>query len=346
MKSMGMTRRQDFIRSYFLFAFLYAITFFSIPGFAQVDVGSFQSVQLAHHAQLSGTGGINVSLTDRDVNFFTSNPALNSDSLNGQASASYLFYFADIGMASFSHQRNWGKWGPVSIAIQHLSLGSIQGYDITGVPTGTFSSGETAITIGKSHQAGHFRIGVNMKGVFSSISGYRASALLFDVGGLFVHPTQKLTVGLVIKNAGFILRDYSATSASKVPFDVQAGISFKPAHMPLRFSFTAHHLRAFDVVYYDPASGDEKPSTLDKVLSHLNFGAEILLHKNINALVGYHFLKHHELQLDNSGAGSGLSIGVVAKVKNSELAASRTGYVTGGAYQVTVSSNIDKLINR
>lgn len=320
------------------------IIFLLISSYVFSQTRSFEFLNLPGNATLSALGGINVSSANQNVNFFIANPALARDTTNGWGSATYLFYFANIGMANFSYQHDFEKVGALSFGVQHLAYGQIQGYDQTGVATGKFNSGESALFIGKSHRIHNFRLGVNMKGAFSNVAGYRANAIMIDLGGIFIHPHQDLSVGLAIKNLGFVLTEYSETSTTKLPFDLQAGVSFKPEHMPLRFSFTAHHLTSRYISYYNPNDGSEKPNILDKALRHFNFGAEVLVHKNVNLLVGYNFLKHKELKLENSGGGSGLSLGVLTRVKSMEMAVSRTAYVTGGSYQVSLSANIEKIV--
>lgn len=319
-----------------------ALIFVSTSLIAQTK--SFEFLNLPGNATLSALGGVNVSAANQNVNFFQSNPALAMDTTNGWGSASYLFYFANIGMANFSYQHDFKKVGALSFGVQHLALGQIEGYDAIGVATGKFNSGETALFIGKSHRINNFRLGANLKGAFSNVAGYHANAVMLDLGGVFIHPHQDLNIGLVIKNIGFLLTEYSETSSTKLPFDIQAGISFKPEHMPVRFSFTAHHLTSPDILFDNSTIEGEKPTTLDKVVAHLNLGAEVLVHKNARLLIGYNFLKHQELKLDTTGGGSGFSVGFLARVKSMEMSFSRTGYVTGGSYQVSLSANIEKIV--
>jgi hypothetical protein len=115
--------------------------------------------------------------------------------------------------------------------------------------------------------------------------------------------------------------------------------------MPLRFSGTVYHLTDYNTRYED-VGGNELPGTLDKVLSHLTFGAELLLHKNVNILFGYNFLKHQELKLEGAGGGSGVSIGALIKLKQFDLAFSRSGYGTGGAYQLSLGVNTQRILKR
>ena len=321
------------------------LVFAFFPRYAMPQSNSFASLELPATAVVSGIGGVNVSKADYSVGFFQNNPALSSDTLNGWASASYLFYFAGTGLSSFAYQHDFKKIGALGFAVGHMDLGTVDGYDKVGAPTSTFNAGETTLTVGKAFHANHFRFGANMKGVFSNLAGYRAVALLVDLGGAFVHPTKDLSVGLVIKNAGAVLDEYSATSTSTLPFDVQAGITFKPEHMPVRFSGTAYRLTDYKVPFelLDSAGG---ASTLDKVLAHLTFGAELMVHKNVNILFGYNYLKHKELKMETVGGGSGVSVGAVVRLSWLDFAFSRTGYVTGEAYQFSLGLDTHRILNR
>lgn len=324
------------------------ILFFPAVSFAQVGgKHSFEFLNVPNNGRLAGLGGVNVSLADKDINFFFSNPALVSDTLSGWASAGYQFYLADIGQSAFSYAHDFEKIGTVSFGIQHIGYGTISGYDAAGQETGDFKSGETAVVVSKSHQVGNFRFGANLKGVFSSIAGYRSSAVMIDLGCIFIHPDKAFTAGLVIKNAGFVLSRYTPENNATLPFDVQAGTTFKPEHMPLRFSITAYNLARPDIAYYNPDDGNNEPGVIDKVLRHFNLGAEILLHRNFAILVGYNYLIHKELKLEQSGGGAGVSIGINGRIKSFEFTASRNSYVIGTAgYTFTVSTNVRNILIR
>lgn len=309
---------------------------------------SFEFINAPASARLSALGSVNVSLADRDVNLFASSAALVGDTLSGIASANYQFYVANIGHAFFSYALPAGKrMGTIILGIQHIGYGDIQGYDANGTETGEFNSGETALLIGKSHQISNFRLGATLKGVFSNIAGYRASAVMFDLGGVFLHPEKGLTIGLAIKNIGFVLDEYSSQSKSRTPFDVRVGATIKPEQMPLRFSFTAFNLTKADVTYYNPDGDDEKPGNFKKVMSHLTLGAEVLFHKNVNVMIGYNYLANQALRLNEGGGGAGLSFGFSARVKSFEFVFSRSGFVAGSAgYSFTLSTHVNKLLKR
>ena len=321
--------------------FLLSSSVYAQPG----GQNSFDFLNVPNHARLNALGGVNVSLRDRDVNFFTSNPALNSDSLDGFASASYQAYVARIGHASVAYQHPFSKLGSLTFGVQHINYGSIQGYDPNGIETSEFNSSETSLFVSKSHTVGNFRMGATIKGAFSNLAGFRATAILADVGGLFVHPKQAFSAGLVFKNIGAVIADYGSDN-TRVPFDVQLGLTFKPAHMPVRFSFTGYKLSK-DVSYFNSDRGGERPGAVKKVLQHLNFGSEILIHRNVNILVGYNYLIHETLKLTTGGGSAGFSFGFSATIKSFEFVASRSAYVAGaGSYSFTVSSNMNKILTR
>lgn len=324
------------------------LCFFSVSVFAQIGGRSaFDFMNVPHNGRLAALGGVNVSLTDRDANFFSANPALVGDTLNGIASASYQSYVAGIGNAFLSYVHPFSRLGTVAFGIQHVNYGSLQGYDASGLETAEFKSGETALMISKAHQISNFRLGISLKGAFSSIAGYRSTAVMADLGGVFIHPGQRFTAGIVFKNIGFILSEYSETNGKRLPFDVRLGATLKPEHMPLRFSLTAFNLSTPDASYFDPAAAEDEPGTLKKVMSHLNLGTEILIHKNVNVMVGYNYFLHQALKYSGGGAGAGISVGFSAAIRSIEFVFSRNAYAAGNAaYTFTLSTNVQKLLKR
>jgi hypothetical protein len=108
---------------------------------------------------------------------------------------------------------------------------------------------------------------------------------------------------------------------------------------------TAFNLANGDV-YFNPDDGGEEPGTIDKVFRHLNFGAEILLHRNVNLLMGYNYLVHQELKIEGIGGG-GFSFGFSGRIKSFEFTFARSGYIRGVAgYTFTLASDVKSIITR
>ena len=307
------------------------------------DRGVFRFLDIPAHTRLTGMGGYLVSLPGADVNMATSNPALALDTLNGSASFSYLSWFAGTNKLMMAYQDNVGGTGPWFIAAERIGYGDFSAYDAGGQYTGESQASESMITVGRAHRMGNFSMGASVKLVSSSIAGFTANALMMDVGGVFIHPERQLNAALVIRNLGVLLDDYEEGSSSKLPFDVRAGLTFKPEFMPFRFSFTAYRLSTWG----DVATGEEEPGTVDEIFRHLNVGAELLLSRNVHIRFGYNHLIRQELRLEEASGLAGLSFGIMFRVKSFEFSYSRGGYhAAGGAHNFTITADTRRLLRK
>ena len=185
----------------------------------------------------------------------------------------------------------------------------------------------------------------------SALAGYNASALLLDLGGIFRHPEEDLTFGLTFRNIGVLLSDFSETSESELPFDVQLGMTYKPRHMPFRFSLTGYNLGLAGESSFNPTgTGEGEPQEatgFDKVMRHIALGMEILVHRNFNLRAGYNHLIRKELRLAETSGGAGLSFGFLLRIKKFELSYSRSIYHTGGGYDYfTLVSDLNSFITK
>ena len=310
--------------------------------FAQPGQQSFTFLDVPSFARITGMGGYLVSQPDTDVNLVLTNPAQSGDSLNRQLGISYLDYVGDIRKLQMAYQHQLGKAGNWFVAVDHIAYGDLEGYDDTGMYTGDFRSAEDMIMVGTSHAVGVFRLGGSLKFLSSDIAGFGANALAVDIGGTFRHPDRDLSVGMVIRNLGFMLSDFDKGSSTTLPFDVQAGVSFKPEFMPFRF-----HVTLFGLADWDSVEGLEDKSTAEQIFGHVNFGTEVLLHRNIQLRFGYNHGRRNELRLDNAGGGAGFSYGIVFRTERFSLAYSRGGYhVAGGANNFTVMINTGEVFRK
>ncbi len=325
-----------------IYLILLLIQLIPAVGIAQPGDGSFSFVDVPSFARLTGLGGYLVSQPNTDVNLVLTNPAQSGDSLDFRVAASYMNYFADVQKMQFAYQHRFSKAGSWFAAVDHIGYGSLEGYDETGQAIGEFKSGETLVLVGTSHQVGIFRLGASLKFISSNIARFGANAMALDLGGTFKHPRKDFAVGLVVRNLGAVISDYDEGASSELPFDVQAGVSFKPEFMPLRF-----HLTLFNLTDWDTADGLEGPGSVDMFFRHLNVGTELLLHKRVHVRFGYNHLNRKELRLENAAGGAGISYGIVFFVKAFSFAYSRGGYhVAGGAHNVTITIDTKSLFRK
>ncbi len=307
---------------------------------------SFEFLNVPTNARTAGLGNVNVSIKDQDVNLALQNPGLANPEMHNQVSANYILYLADLTYSSLTYVREFDRLGTWTAGLQYMNYGKFEGYDPAGSPAGTFGAREFAFVVGHSSKVGPFALGANLKFAASSIAGYSANALMIDLGGVFEHPTEDFNVALVFKNLGLVLGDYTSQSNSTLPFDIQIGTSFKPQHMPARFSITAYNLYQGNISYFDPSGdgepGKEKPGTVDKIFRHFVFGTEILFSDNFELRAGYNHLIRQELRLQQTSGGAGFTFGFVVRIKSFEAAFSRVLYnVAGGANYFTLTSNLN-----
>ena len=299
---------------------------------------SFTFLNIPSNPTLSALGGINISKTQCDPNAFLQNPALLDTSENNLVGINFLPYLGGVKYSSAVFIKSFKKQ-PFGIAVQNISYGDFQQTDASGNILGKFSANDVAITLSHSRRQGNITFGGNLKFVNSVIENYSASALLLDFGGVFKHPKQDLAYGITVKNIGMRLKNFTPLDDPNLPLDVQMGVSFKPKYMPVRFSFTAHHLYKYDVTYLDKTivkrdlSGniiENKVSTIDNLGRHFIVGAELLLSKNFDIILGYNHLRNRELSQQFIGGFSGFSIGFLFKTKFINFSYSYSGYNTAG----------------
>lgn len=315
--------------------------------FAQSDE-SFQFLNLPIGARVASLGGVVNSSTDEDVNLFLSNPALLDSANDNHVSWSYLGFYADVKYNALAYARTFDRAGTFGIGVQHLSYGSFDSYDDAGNSVGTFNANETALVVSHSHQVSLFQMGASLKFAHSGIYTYNSSALLLDFGGTFIHPEKEFIVSLLFKNLGFMLSDYTGTSNSSLPSDLQVGLTFKPEHMPFRFTFTGYDLLSLNESYYDESlTNQSKPGTVDRFFRHINIGTEILFGPNFNIRLGYNHKVRKELSLTEKSGLSGISMGLMARIKAFELSYTFTNYhVDSGRSYFTITSNLNRVFKK
>ncbi|MEP3388594.1 MAG: type IX secretion system protein PorQ [Reichenbachiella sp.] len=314
--------------------------------FAQLD-NSFQFLNLPIGARVAGLGGVISSSTDEDVNLFLSNPALLDSANDNHVSWSHLGFYADVKYNTLAYAKTFERAGTFGVGIQHLGYGSIDSYDASGNSVGSFDASETAVVVSHSHQLSVFKLGANLKYVYSGIYTYNSSALSLDIGGVFVHPEKEFMVSVLFKNLGFVMSEYSDTADSSLPTDLQIGLTFKPEHMPFRFSFTGFNLLNPNENYYDENLDEENPGIGDRVFRHLNIGTEILFSRNFNIRLGYNHQVRKELSLSEKSGLSGMSMGLMVRIKAFELSYTFTTYhVDSGRSYFTLTSNLNRVFKK
>ena len=335
---------------------LFLITCFARAGHAQPLGGQrvFSFLDLPTHARVAALGGQVASATRPDAPYFLNNPALADSLPDNQLAISLMPYLAAAKYYTLHYGLPVKSRGTWAAGLQYLTYGQFDLTDPAGNALGTFTANDYALSLTHARTEGNFTLGATIKAVGSAIETYSAFGVLADVGGIWRHPKQELTFGLVAKNVGYLLRNYGPTNDVNLPFDLQAGVTLKPRYAPIRLTLTAHHLQRFDIVYNDPnlnvrydLNGNpitESVSVAEKVARHLSVGAELLISRNVHLLVGYNHQKRQEGKLTTGGIG-GVSFGASVQARGFQLTYGRFSSVpTAGTSQLSLRIDLDRLL--
>lgn len=316
---------------------------------------SYDFLLLPEVARIAAIGGENVSTAGTDVNMISANPSTLNDSMSRRLSLNYLPHYADTKKFSVYYAdeiKNTGTWG---FGLQYMNYGKLERRDANGNLVGDVYANDYAFSVSKAHKVGMFGIGGTLKFAGSTIDSYTSTAIMLDMGAMYFHPKADFNLGLVIKNLGFLISDYTENSNTTAPFDIQLGMSYKFAHAPLRLSMTMHHLYQFDIVYLDEEqntrideNGDEVPeekTTGDKIMRHFSFGTEFILSKNFQLRAGYNHLRRKEMVAENIKGLAGWAFGGMLRVNAFEINFTRSYYhVAGGVTMLTLVTDLDKIL--
>jgi hypothetical protein len=326
----------------------------SFPQLVKAQLGgqrAFEFLNIPANARLSALGGVNITSGFDDPAMVSSNPAFINPEWHNRLVVNWLDYFADISQYSVTYSREFEKLGVWTANLSYMDYGEFEQYDDVGFALGTFNVAEYVFSVSHSKQFGAFSVGSSLKLAVSDIADYNASALLFDFGGTFRHPVKDLTVGMTVKNLGFLMADYSEESVSRLPLDVQLGVTYKPEHMPLRFSFTARNLIRDNATFYDPSSpvsgSNEKLGVGDEIFRRIVFGTEIIIDESFQLRVGYNHLLRQELKMESASSGAGFSFGFMMKIKRFEFSYARALYHTaGGSNVLQLNTDLGGLVKK
>lgn len=314
----------------------------------------FSFLDLPTHARVAALGGQVATAISPDGSYHLNNPALADSIPTNQLSISLMPYLAAAKYYTLQYGlpvKSTGKW---AVGLQYLSYGQFELTDPVGNSLGTFTANDYALSLTHARTEGNFTLGATIKAVGSAIETYSAFGVLADLGGVWRHPQKDLTFGLVAKNIGYLVKNYGPIDAD-LPFDLQAGVTVKPRHAPIRLTITAHHLQRFDISYNDPnlnirydLSGNPIPQTVsvsEKIARHLSVGAELLVHRNVHLLVGYNHQKRAEGKLTTGGGGAGISFGTSVQARGFQLTYARFSSVpTAGTSQLSLRIDLERLM--
>lgn len=296
----------------YIFFFIIAVS----PSYSQTGGDNvYEFLNLTHSGLVSSLGGTNVSVLTNDLNLAYHNPALLNIGMNKNLALNYVNYFAGINYGLAMYSRSYPGTGNFAIGMTYLNYGSFTETDVTGIITGSFRASEYALSLIYSREIDTLlSVGITFKPVISQLEKYNSTGFAFDFGASWHNPENLFSVGMVVKNLGYEVTTYAGESHEKLPFEIQAGISQRLPHAPLRISLTLRHLEKYDLTHQyntltENSNTKDASGFFENAIRHAIIGIELIPHKNFYVSAGYNYQRRKELQLDTKPSTVGFSYG-------------------------------------
>lgn len=317
---------------------------------------AFAAFDLPLSARAAALGGKALSVNDHDLNMGVWNPSLLSEKMNSQLALSFADYFTDVryGYAGYSMHRE--KLGTFALSTAYINYGSFRETDETGSTIGEFTAAEYAVTMGYSRALDSlFTLGANLKFMQSNLYQWNANALGIDLAANYNRPSRNFSASILIRNVGLMLNSYTTGNREQLPFEIEAGFSKKPKHMPFRFFMTFQHLQRWDLTYTDPANPPQVVDPLtgdsikvnrfrtfgDKLMRHVVVGGEILIGKAVSLRVGYNYQRRKELLITTRPGLVGFSFGAGIRIYKINISYARAAYhIAGGTNTFSITATL------
>jgi len=294
------------------------------------DQGStiFRFLSVSPDARSAGLGGSHAAIISPNSSQFIINPAFLNKSETDKMHLSYLNHLGDIRFGTANYARKLPGIGNISASLRYLSYGNLSRLDEFGNDTGTASANDLALTAGFGASiTNHLSYGISISGIYSSLIGYRSSAITFSGGLMYNVPDRETAVGAYIKNAGTQITTYNGTS-EPLPLTLALGIVHRLQYIPVRLHFTLKKLNDWPLEYIDDK---QSPSFFEALPRHLVGGAEFLFGERVTARLGYDSWLSSQTGTGKRIDGAGLSFGVGIHLNTMDINFSRTSFSDMGS---------------
>jgi hypothetical protein len=247
-------------------------------------------------ARAAALAGSVVAVTNDPVLLFY-NPASLGTLASPGGSAGFFKHLLDINAGYAVYGQEIAGIGHVGAGVIYTNYGSFDRTDDLGNTIGTFTASDIAFAAGYSNSLEeNVFYGGAVKFIYSSIAGYRATALAADAGILYCIPASRLTLGASLRNIGRETSTYAGVN-EPLPLDLAVGASIVPRGLPLLLNVDFHRL-------------NENPGGLIDRFRAFTVGGEFTLSRVFQVRFGYNNQARKDLQTGTTSGLAGFSAGV------------------------------------
>lgn len=342
--------------------YLWILTFVcsSLASFGQLGGKQvFTFLKLPTSARAAALGGNQIAVLDNDINLVADNPALLTPEVHNNATINYINYISDINMGYIAYARHYDGIGTFSAGLQSIGYGDFTRTDETGQEIGSFKAGEYAFDVTYSNMlTERVRYGGTFKTIYSSFAERNSFGLALDLGVQYTSRNELFSAGMVVNNIGAQLKPYVEGERAPVAAEVQLGMAYRLPKAPIRFNLLLHNMQQWDITNdnitegaptispdggFTASDGGGSFFTFDKLMHHVNIGAEILPSENFHLRIGYNHYRKQSLSETGQGGINGLSFGLGFKIKRFHLSYGLASYHVGAAsHHLAVTTNLSE----
>ncbi len=329
-----------------LLALSLAVVFCPFPAHSQIGGQyTYSFLNIPNSARVAALGGNVLAIRDNDITSTLSNPSLITPEMNNNLAFSYVNFFTGNNFGFVQYARSFSKVGSFVGTFQFMDYGKFTQADEAGTITGEFSASEYALNIGWGRPLSPlFSIGATGKLIYSHLDLYNSFGIAVDVAGTFNTKDSLFTASLLARNIGSQIVPYQAGVYEPLPFDLQAAMALKFAHIPFRIHIILDHLTKWDLSYTDPndPSNQADPYTgqtqqksgvaefADNLMRHIDLGGEVTVAKVLSLRLGYNYERRQEMKLSGKAGMSGFAYGLGLRVKMFNFNYTHVVYQAGG----------------
>jgi len=322
---------------------------------ASAQTGGFVAYEFLNKpntARVAALGGNFLAIHDNDLDLALANPSLISPLMSNKLSLNVVNDVAGIKYGFASYGFNLDKLGSFAATMQYMNYGKFDLKNQFGDNEGQFNAGEYSLNLGWCRMLDSvFSIGANLKMIYSGLEVYNSVGMAVDVAGSYI-PNESFCASLIFRNIGRQLTTYSSYGAEPLPFEIQAGISKRLAHVPFRYSILLQHLEKWNIGYTDPNAQVDpitgvvtKQSGVDvfanNAMSHIVVGGEFIPAKFFSIRLGYNYLRRKEMKIVSHPGPVGFSWGIGLKVSKFNFSYARARYSLAGSPNfISISTNL------
>jgi hypothetical protein len=313
---------------------------------------TYKFLNLTNSARIAALGGNFLSIHDNDLSLALANPSLITPQMHNNLTINFVDYFAGTNYGFAGYGLHSEKLGSFAASMQYYSYGKADNTNEYGEVMGQFTAGDYAFNLGWGRMLDSvFSVGANFKMIYSSLESYNSFGLAVDVAGSYI-PNESFCASVLFRNIGRQLTAYTNEGVEPLPFEIQAGISKRLAHVPFRYSILLQHLQKWDLTYddpnapVDPFTGEVPEESgldafADKAMRHIVLGGEFIPAKFLSIRFGYNYLRRQEMKVVSKPGTVGFSWGIGLKISKFNFNYSRAAYhLAASPNFISLSTNL------